>query len=218
MNICLIVTDKETQHKLHGHDFGARSEGLGRFTFHHGETKHILTVVPINELSFWPGKLPDCYVSQTDECFSPWILNLGRYLHGSHDWTTTVEVLQRVGLPTNSDLATVCRLIVEGKVVPFEQFEANWLFMRRNYLALLSQANCEAVGCNYQQYRQLLGILRRGLENQHEWDRNHCPPEPLVTVSYFVTRWDYGLPGVGPKSLEIIQKIIEKHGLKLNVK
>lgn len=222
MEICLVVVNSETQRMLHNHDFGAVSERLGRFVFSCGDAKYVFRIIPIDELRFWPGKLADCYVFESDEYFSPWILNLGRYLPGQHDWTTSAEILRQEGVvpvfPAPPGLVTACRLIVEGKVVPFAPFTTTWLFMRRHYSVLFSWECCEAVGCNYQQHRQLLSALRRGLETRFAHFQKDYRPEPLVTVWHLMEEWGYGVPGVGEKSLEIIQKIVEKHGLRLKMK
>lgn len=217
MQICLVVVNHETVTGLNPHEFGARHLRVGSYFFEAGGAEHFFKVVPISGLQFWPKQLADCYVFQSDEKWSPWILNLGRYLPGNHDWTTTTEVLEQEGLDRDGSLETVCKLIAEGKVVPFKPFATTWLFMRRHYTVLFSKQCCDAMGCDKNLRTRLLNTLRKDFDKLHEYSRRHMGetglPEPMITVEDFITEWR-GAPGIGKKFERIISDILDLHGLK----
>jgi hypothetical protein len=178
---------------------------LDRYHFSAGETDYELHVIPISKLDFLPGKMANCYVFESDEAMTPWILGLRRYLPTQPDWTTTAEVLTHAGLPSDAGLQAVGRLIVEGKVIPLEPFGTTWLFMRRHYTVLFSKECCDAI--DFHQRSHLLNILR----SHCEW--KYGDRESMVTVADFMTECPVG-PGIGERYHHVIHEIVSWHGLK----
>lgn len=217
MKITFVVKDDDTRSRL--------CQLARCYTFE--ATKREVEVVTIDKLNFFPRRLADCYVFESDVALSPWVMNLGRYLPGQCDWTTTTEILEKTGFKpgtrresradnNKSDIAL--GLIVEGKVVPFEPFAVTWLFMRRHYSKLFSEEARKQIGCSPEHYRNILKHLRATFEETYKcrhWYEDAKAENCVTIADFLVSGSPTSFGGIGEKGSNIIRNTLKLYGLKM---
>ncbi len=162
-------------------------------------------VVSIDKFDFMYYRYANCYVFESDQVWSPWVMSLAKYLPEEHDWTTTYEILKETGSDPQSNLGVVCQLLGQGKVIPLEPFAVTWLFMRRPFTELFSYEACEKIGCSLNLRNRIIGVVRRELGGGRSIED---------FLEHSERWWKEFVRGVGPKMLTVMIDILNLYGFK----